>query len=304
MKYTIEGFNQEFALSLRQETEVKGKKVLRKVDCTDLVILRWFVDFYPFMRKMTVDGIEYAWLTHKKLLDDIPLLDITKRAAIDRMQKLVDLEVLSYKLLKENGTFSLYGFGRKYADLVRKPERVCSQPAEGCAVEPNRGMQSTYIGVCSQPAIKDKSIIDTSIIDSSMDIREQAPAPARSDPKKTFGEYGWVKLTEAAYKKLLADIGRDELERCIRYVDESAQSTGNKNKWKDWNLVIRKCAREGWGVRYQKQRQQPPKKPTSYDAAAFDALGLELPHDIGGETNGSDGRNTGGDDRFKGGTFL
>ena len=302
MKYTIEGFNQEYALSLRQETEVKGKKVLRKVDCTDLVILRWFVDFYPFMRKMTVDGIEYAWLTHKKLLDDIPLLDITKRSAIERMQKLVDLEVLSYKLLKENGTFSLYGFGRKYADHVRKPEGVCSQPTEGCAVEQHRGMQSTDIGVCGQPAIKDTSIRDTSIRDSS--IREQAPTPARSDPKKTYGEYGWVKLTDAAYQKLLADIGRDELERCIRYIDESAQSTGNKNKWKDWNLVIRKCAREGWGVRWQKQRQQP-KKSTSYDGAAFDALWSELPPETaGGESNGSNDRDTGGDSRYKGGTFL
>ena len=37
--------------------------------------------------------------------------------------------------------------------------------------------------------------------------------------------------------------------RCITYLDESAQSNGNKNKWKDWNLVIRKCSRERWGIR-------------------------------------------------------
>ena len=24
---------------------------------------------------------------------------------------------------------------------------------------------------------------------------------------------------------------------------------GNKNKWRDWNLVIRKCSRERWGIR-------------------------------------------------------
>ena len=43
MKYTIEGFSQEYACSLRKE--VDGKTI--KLDCTDLVILRWFVDFYP-----------------------------------------------------------------------------------------------------------------------------------------------------------------------------------------------------------------------------------------------------------------
>lgn len=71
-----------------------------------------------------------------------------------------------------------------------------------------------------------------------------------SDTQKTahkYGDYGWVKLTDAQYEKLANDLGVDELKRCIQYIDESAQSTGNKNKWKDWNLVIRRCSREGWG---------------------------------------------------------
>ena len=42
--------------------------------------------------------------------------------------------------------------------------------------------------------------------------------------------------------------GTDELARCITYVDEAAQTTCNKNKWKDWNLVIRKCSKGRWGL--------------------------------------------------------
>lgn len=61
------------------------------------------------------------------------------------------------------------------------------------------------------------------------------------------GEYGWVKLTDEQYQRLLTDLGQEELDRCIKYVDESAQSTGNRNKWKDWNLTVRKCHRDGWG---------------------------------------------------------
>ena len=56
-----------------------------------------------------------------------------------------------------------------------------------------------------------------------------------------------MKLTEPQYARLLEDLGEEEALRCIRYVDESAQQTGNKNKWRDWNLVLRKCSREGWG---------------------------------------------------------
>ncbi len=74
-----------------------------------------------------------------------------------------------------------------------------------------------------------------------------------STPKKAVirhkhGEYGYVQLSDAEYEKLLKDIGEPELLRCIAYVDESAKATGNKNKWKDWNIVIRKCNRQGWGI--------------------------------------------------------
>ena len=64
---------------------------------------------------------------------------------------------------------------------------------------------------------------------------------------KKYGEYGWVKLTDDQYAKLEAKLGVEELDRCIQHVDELAQSSRNKNKWKDWNLVIQRCSREGWG---------------------------------------------------------
>lgn len=67
--------------------------------------------------------------------------------------------------------------------------------------------------------------------------------------QQSFGQYGWVKLTGDQYRKLLDDLGQAELERCIRYIDESAQSSGNKNRWRDWNLVIRRCSRERWGAK-------------------------------------------------------
>lgn len=92
--------------------------------------------------------------------------------------------------------------------------------------------------------------------DSHVDTQknsEPSPAAQESDTplkkritKHKHGQYGWVQLTDEEYSRLLNDLGTEELERCIAYVDESAQSNGNKNKWKDWNLVIRKCSRNRW----------------------------------------------------------
>lgn len=85
---------------------------------------------------------------------------------------------------------------------------------------------------------------------------DKPPAPAKS-VRKSYGTFGWVKLTDDEYNRLLNDLGEAEVKRCIAYIDESAQSTGNKNKWRDWNLVVRKCHRDGWGIcspsRYGKQ---------------------------------------------------
>lgn len=81
-----------------------------------------------------------------------------------------------------------------------------------------------------------------------------AALPTPSEPKKSkpvrhqYGQYGWVKLSDEEYSRLSNDLGEAEVKRCVAYVDESAQSTGNKNKWRDWNLVIRRCHRDGWGL--------------------------------------------------------
>lgn len=79
-------------------------------------------------------------------------------------------------------------------------------------------------------------------------------APAK-EAEKSFGTFGWVKLTDSDYNRLINDLGEAEAKRCIAYVDEQAQSTGNKNKWRDWNLTVRRCHRDGWGLKSGKQMQ-------------------------------------------------
>lgn len=81
-------------------------------------------------------------------------------------------------------------------------------------------------------------------------------SPPEKKVRHKRGQYGWVKLTDEEYERLQRELGDAELQRCIAYIDESAQSNGNKNKWKDWNLVIRKCSRDGWGL----SRRPPPRQ--------------------------------------------
>lgn len=106
---------------------------------------------------------------------------------------------------------------------------------------------------------------------------QQAPKE-KAPPKKKYGQYGWVRLTDDQHASLEKKLGTAELERCIAYVDESAQATGNKNGWKDWNLVIQRCSRDHWGAG---QKAQGPARPAKNVAAAADLA--ELYKDFGGD---------------------
>lgn len=97
---------------------------------------------------------------------------------------------------------------------------------------------------------------------------KESYTPAHAKRQK-WGQYGWVLLTPEEHDRLMTDLGAAELDRCIRYIDEAAQSSGNKNKWKDWNLVIRRCSREQWGMRYP-NRKEPAKSEILRDEDYYD----------------------------------
>lgn len=105
-----------------------------------------------------------------------------------------------------------------------------------------------------------------------------AGAPPEKKVRHKRGQYGWVRLTDEEMDRLSQDLGPEELARCITYIDESAQATGNKNKWKDWNLVIRKCSKGRWGL--ERATAAPGQRPSASQGAAQDLREL---HELFGE---------------------
>ena len=128
MRYTIEGFSQTEAIKFRRIETVKrknprtgvyeDKEAVVALDCTDLVILRWLVDFWPRMIKVEIGGVQYAWLSYKDAIKDMPLLGVKKAAFALRLKKMVSFGILTHKTVKSNGTFSYYGFGPEYMRLA------------------------------------------------------------------------------------------------------------------------------------------------------------------------------------------
>lgn len=124
MRFSFEGFNLEVALSLQKETETQGgKKEILKLELVDMIILRWFTDLFTAMKKYEGDYIKADYET---IQEYFPLLKIEKPEFYDRLNALVELEILKCKQIDINNNdyepFSsfipCYGFGGNYARLT------------------------------------------------------------------------------------------------------------------------------------------------------------------------------------------
>lgn len=262
MKYTIEGFSQEYACSLKKEAEEKGKPKIIKIDCTDLVILRWFVDFYPKMMKVEVDGVQYAWVSYSDLLRDMPLLDMQKRMLASRLQKLADFKILKHKTVKSNGTFSYYGFGENYTKLVdgtvvcQKNDEGSQKNDEGVVNKMTTGSQKNDEQI--NPSTKDQSIKNNSYtyqeyVDRYHSICTNLPRVVAMNDQR-----------EGAVRKFAEQFTFDQFDEICRKANVSAFLTG-KTSTNGWRAGFEFLLRPKQAVRILEGGYDDSQKPPIYD---------------------------------------
>ena len=76
MKYSIHGFSQQKAMELGLSND-------------DLLVLRWFVDFAGTDRMKTMldnEGV-YYWVNYSTVLEDLPVLNVSKRTLKRKRKK-------------------------------------------------------------------------------------------------------------------------------------------------------------------------------------------------------------------------
>ena len=82
-------------------------------------------------------------------------------------------------------------------------------------------------------------------IDKELEVKENIINNTK-EKNLSFGTYKRIKLTQNQYDKLCQDYNKELIDKMINALDEYVQSNNNKNKYKDFNLVIRKAIREDW----------------------------------------------------------
>ena len=147
---------------------------------------------------------------------------------------------------------ALTGNERFYAGLVMMTEDAF-KIANEVTVEQRReagrkGAESRWNGKNSAAisAIEKRKEAKENTRDIYINNNNNNTSPKVVKHYQQYGEYGWVKLTDEQYAKLLNDLGESLLTDTITKLDEYCQQNGNKGKYKDFNLVIRKAVREHW----------------------------------------------------------
>ena len=88
--------------------------------------------------------------------------------------------------------------------------------------------------------ITNTDITNTNIINNLNTLSSITPT------KKSYGNFKRVKLTDEELKKLINDFGEEFIKEKINQLDEYLEINNNKNKYKNFNLVLRKAIKERW----------------------------------------------------------
>lgn len=205
-------------------------------------------DYILFYLKLLLESIDHEG--ELRFSDAIPyneqMLSVITDTNIDivraAMKLFVDLRMVD---VMDDQTIYMMEVDKLIGSESESAERVRRHRREVKALQCNASVTE-----CNTEIEKEKDKEKDKETEQEEETEEAAPPPPppAKPTRHKYGEFGWVKLTDEEYQRLLRDLGDAELRRCITYVDESAQSSKNKNKWSDWNLVVRRCHRDGWGL--------------------------------------------------------
>nr|UVX46397.1 MAG: helix-turn-helix domain protein [Bacteriophage sp.] len=257
MKYTLEGFSQEAALSMQATITEGGRTKTIKLDLIDLTIIRWIVDFYPNMKKTLIEGTEYVWLDYSTFVEDMPLLALSNQSLYKRCMKMVRLGILKHKTIRSKGTFSYYAFGPEYSRLVGGRNKAAQAPSQDAwADTTNANTEQFQLPVAEpEPQPQPKKTRKTKSFDDIIDNYTNDPKT-----KELLGQ--WLQNRKAKRAAMTDSAIQSNIDVLTQLAQESRMNV---------NDYLTEVIRRGWGSffainnyrnnGYQQKPQQQSRQP-------------------------------------------
>lgn len=165
-----------------------------------------------------------------------PLLSIVWtfiKTAVDRDAESYDVKVLQ----------------KKYAVYVREAKKVGAEPLsfDEWKVSPDISRYQPTTGDIHNQEHTQNQYHNQSHSQEQVQEHTQEGSAAMPPHTPARDSRGVVFLNDGEYSALVADLGEQEVRRCIDYLSEYC-ITHNK-RYHDWGLMIRRASREQWGVK-------------------------------------------------------
>ena len=88
--------------------------------------------------------------------------------------------------------------------------------------------------------------VNVNEISNDIISKENTKEKVSTETAHAYGEYKRIRLKDSQYNKLVEEFGKDKTDLAITKLDEYVQSNNNKNKYKDFYIVLRKVIKENW----------------------------------------------------------
>lgn len=109
-----------------------GKPHEVRIDAADTLVLQWLLHFYPRMNKKKVNDEEYAYISYKKIVEDLPILNTSKRAIAARLKKIEHFGLVKMLVEKDEfGTYTYVHMTKKYFSLLETANEGCPSKDNG-----------------------------------------------------------------------------------------------------------------------------------------------------------------------------
>lgn len=154
----------------------------------------------------------------------------TKQGVIKALKSLIDKGLIEKKENKINNISFISYYTTKFNSI--------KQSLTGNATKFNGGVKQSLMGGVKQSLINN---IDINNINNN-NIKENIS----KDKKEKYGKYGRVNLLNEEYERLINEFGKIYIDDIINRLDEYVEANNNKNKYNNYNLVIRRAIRDNW----------------------------------------------------------
>jgi hypothetical protein len=173
-----------------------------------------------YLSKFTPREDGYCWRTQKELEDELGLTRYQQELAIQKLEEAGYIETKNTFII---GT----QIKCKHFKLLISSDLLETSKSEMLETSKSDLLKTS------------KSVNNNkTIIKNNNNIYKEA--------KKTFGSFKRIKLTQKEYEKLIEEFNKEFIDKQIELLDEYVESNNNKNKYTNFNLVLRKSIRENW----------------------------------------------------------